>query len=231
MELVDIDWRAENGGHLHLKIPRAYLSEMYQEKGESTITSLVIETGLPDLKPRPAVPMRRGDPGSTQWEEDTRFLKDGMRISLTKLGSRIPSEQVQTNYLNSIRGSVADRQAIELASIDGLLRFLQMTCSKPETGYIKPPEDPTPEGCRSTGRETFISPTPGPNWVQMICRHILKGAPGPIPGCQITVQYNSHFFVEFMIRNTEQSRWKKFEIGTRKLIDSFQVKEEIGQGK
>src|SRR4051812_37289484 len=77
MELVEVNWTGDNGGHLRLRIPRAYLTGIYKEEGEKGVSSFTIETGLPDLQPRPAVTTIRAEVGTSEWKRHEQFIRDG----------------------------------------------------------------------------------------------------------------------------------------------------------
>ena len=220
--IVEVDWKSENGGHLHLKIPRGYVSTSFSVEKDNSISDLVIEAGLSDLRPRPAVTMTRANPGSAEWDIHQKFQKDGVWIHLSKGKASIPIAQVKANVRRRWQEELAKGQIYQLPSEHGLLHFQPMYCGPFGEGTKKPENDPAPGNCRSWNQERFISPDDGDDWMVASCTTPLLG---PAGGCEITRSLDGFFQVVYLIRYSELVRWKEFDKGTRQLIDSFRIKD------
>lgn len=213
MEGVDIDWVGKSGKHFRMKIPRAYITRFHEDtisKFNGTSEAMFwIEMGLSDLKPRPAVTMRRVTPGTKEFEDDEKDIKDGVWIEFTKTVQSLDQLTVEANYQRRLDRELAENSIFLLPMEDGLLHYRDKNCN-----YRSP-------GCK--GHDTFISPAPGPDWMILRCNPINEGPPGPIAGCEVFRPYNDEIFFTYMFRNTERRRQKEFEAGIRRLLSSFEA--------
>ncbi len=71
--------KSTNGHMLTFSIPKAYLRKKRHWKGGEQ-EDLEIQTGLPDLLPRPAVKKNRKQPGEPGYEEAQIYADNGMYI-------------------------------------------------------------------------------------------------------------------------------------------------------
>lgn len=173
------------------RIPKGYLSG--RRKGGEVKGMLTIETGLPDLLPRPGKTEIVGIKGSKEYEESLIKYNNGIFINLK--GNKL----TDTFYDNYRRMHQRDYSQVpsEIESLDKFVKFRK---------------DGSKDDLMS---DYFITKVSSENWAFFNCFR-----DDGYSGCGVTITYHG-WEVGYNIRRSQLYRWKEFDVAVRRLLDKF----------
>lgn len=206
-----------------LRIPKAYLTDPQNRAGGKQ-PRVWIETGLPELTPRPAIKHPSAPKGTPERAAQERFWANGMVVTLE------PAYEGDTGDVNGTwRESIGERGRrwgyVEREPVFGLRRIHEVPCmqshvierEKKAVTSAKPcdPERPSQE-------HFFAVNEKGDAMVNFVCLPPWTGEEG---GCQ-TRFFHSGVRINLIFRRQELPRWAEFVDGTKRLVDKFLLKNE-----
>jgi hypothetical protein len=218
-ELVDEKTNAK----LVLDVPAKYTNRRARRGPENGL--LVIETGLPDLRPRPALIDRKAPAGTPEAEREDRFIKDGVIVDLR---GKVVTQQYPINVMRNFP-KWQDRLPDD---VPGFRRYgsCDWRDKKAERERQADParaaEPPIP--CRQVGETEEYVPeayVPGEPWAHFHCARPNLGWRAYCSGRGL---YRQRDFA-FTIRRTELARWKEFDRAARLLLDRFVVFDSLSE--
>lgn len=207
IELVD----ERSGESLKFRIPKAYLTDTANWAGGRQ-DRVKIETGLPNLEPRPGNIWITEEPGTPEYEREIKFFRNGLFI-------HVYANRPVLGYENNKREAYQDRYVIQNDSLFGLTHFKSIACrdwKRTAEGEIVQIE----EICRERGNEHFITPEARDGkWVSFYCTRLEVNQGG---GCIARSLYQG-WSLEYIFRRNQLNRWRDFDAGARELLDRFLV--------
>ena len=226
MALVDVTLRDTlPSAELRLKIPQAYMVRARDRRG-GRLESLRVETRLPELTPAPASPQITGSPGSLERDDSLAAFNDSLALTL---GNEFvePDWRTGTTRENWLARFSADPSsghavAFELVAEDysGLLSYKGLSCEsrdgvRPDTVPFRRASE-----CRDAYLEYYLSKDEERPTVLIDCdvRHLATLTFRL--GCTARTTYRG-FRLSYLIRRTQVHRWREFDSGVRRLLDSF----------
>ncbi len=204
IELVD----ERSGESLHFRIPKAYLTNKSNWVGGKH-GRIKIETGLPELKPRPGnIWVRRDDP---DYDRKIGFFRNGLFINLD---GRRPDPQYEKNVIKRYKHDYK----IQPSLVHDLNYYKYIICSDIERKQGKPVK--AEMRCREHTDEYFITPPESSlPWVAMTCTKLEVNSGG---GCIVSSRYRDRK-LEYIFRTSQLHRWREFDTAARKLLDQFLI--------
>ncbi len=213
VELALVD--PASGHALRFKIPEPYLTSAANRRG-SAKRYIEMETGLPDMKPRPATFRIKAPKGTPEYEKLKERYNNGVFIWLHAKKLRKGYQQRMYEYLL--------QEYAELPSdIEGLQRFGEKCPSKE-----KLPKLGQETRCYTGLTEYFISTEP--RMVRLRCSKAEYNKRG---GCIAESDYQGRELI-YIFRRTELARWQEFDDAVRGLLTRLQVFRsgiELNQGR
>jgi hypothetical protein len=201
------------------EVPAAYLTRASHRDG-GVVESFVIETGLPDLIPRPyQFGSSKADSG-TATPQATLAQRNGLRIRVG--GPAYPHAGYATTDFGPLRARLQTTTHVEPVPEGeyGLMKFADITC-----GSTPPPRPPgvpdTYSACTPSDNNHYVNlPNETPS-IQIDCPR----TPRIVEGCQ-AITYCEGIFIRFIFHATEIARWREFQAGACGLIQRF-IAEDI----
>jgi hypothetical protein len=239
MSLVQIDWSVRGKRsqlRLQLAIPRAYVTRYIVPTKDDRYGFVRLETGLPDLQPRPATVSCWGKHGEER-EKCLVYRGNGMYINMANnraLGAHQPSSDFFRTKQNvkAYLGAPVKRKD----DVHGLQHYVELKGG----GCVRRdliPNDPTvreelKELARSTndkyvcwpeGDEYFVSVGDGSSPDTVVkCKALFESSNF---GSKCVGEINfSGWSIEFGFPGSELQRWREFETGARTLLANLSVK-------
>ena len=218
-ELVD----ERTNATLVLDIPAGYLSRDVR-KASGRVERVVIETGLPDMKPRRALLHPRSAPDAPGYADEMAIWRNGAYVILR---DREVSSAFPTNSYEYARKRLR-RLPGDQAGLEGFRDYVcmgrqQILADPTRSAKLREQarqntEDPI---CWPFGHEIFFAPpgVPLDKWVRMYCNPVEDG---PAGGCIADAIYRGKG-LKYIFRRTELGRWQEFDRAVRALLDRFVV--------
>lgn len=218
-QLVD----EKRNAQLILDVPEKYVSRRARPGPENGL--LVIQTELPDLRPRPAVIERKAPAGNPRADTEDRNTRNGVVV---ELWGKVMDDQ----YPIRVMRAAPDRWDRLPDNVSGLRRYGSCDPKSRPSGP-DPSQAATASAfphlpCRQINlTEAYFPETyaPGEPWAYFNCGRLDLN---PNDGCTARGMYRGRDFA-FIIRRVELSRWKEFDSAVRDLLDHFVAFDSLQQ--
>ena len=232
MEMVELKLASDNNKELNLKIPKAYLTDRKNWQGGKQ-ERIKIETGLPELLPRPANFWITEKVGTPEYEIAERKFENGLFIFLeahSRDEQKSTLKQVANKWINHHEKFYV-RQTNEKFD---LLYFKDIQCSDLDKfsdehlkEFIEDKEDAVineNKVCYSRNHEYFITPEKyNDTWVRFRCNSVKTSNKSKVQGgCTASTEYKT-WSIKYIFRRNQLHRWKEFDNATRQFLDEFYV--------
>ena len=199
VDLTLIDERRIGKPSITYRIPQGYLTSKKLKKGGVVSNQVVIQTGLPDMKPRKAKTKIKGEPGSQEYVDSLKRFNDGIYIYLKRQKS-IPE------FGKNVRRMYESQYVEEASKFSDFVLYSDVRCGD--------------DYC--VGFDYFLTKKSYEGaWVLFRCM-----PDSPLVGCSATTVYRG-WRIQYSIRRSQLDRWKEFDIAVRELLDSFYLKESF----
>ena len=215
---------------LNLRIPKAYLTDTKNWKGSEQKT-ITIETGLPELEPRPASFWITDKPGTPEHDIAVEKFQNGLFIyleayrrdeqkySLVRIANHW-KEVYEKNYERQ-KDERYDLYFYKDINCSGLKKFseehLKDFMESRADAVIK-----DNQVCYSRSHEYFITPDDYAEvWVRYRCNQVKpSNKTEDQGGCTAYTEYRN-WAVRYIFKRNQLHRWKEFDTATRMLLDKF----------
>lgn len=214
-EFVFFEMKAKSNpkAQVRLGIPKKYLHTFDASSWTTTYRFTTIEAVLPDMRPSP-VPHGKYTAVPDLTPEKLALLRN--QVSIEWMGGQFARDYTpQKHYENLLKRSRL------LGSTDsGLMHLREQRCwpvgpTGPAAGTF-----PGPDGqqCAFKGNDVFtFKPVTGQDWVYFDCTQF----PAPREGiCRGRTQVRK-WGIEYNFDRSELRRWREFDSGVRRLVESF----------
>jgi hypothetical protein len=219
-ELVDItltskNWPDRKAPWPQLKIPKSYLTNRGTWSGGDQ-ELLVIQTGLPDLKPRPANIFPTAPQGTSEHAAQRNYWSNGIYLQVEAAPEGLTS--LGTEY--QLGKGARARGYVEQPVMHGLRRVHQVPCAadyavaqaNSNPGLNKPclMDKPSREhfSLMEDGERALIKMDCSPPWTN------------DTGGCRARFLHRG-LSVVLIFRRAELERWQEFVDGTKRMLDGF----------
>jgi hypothetical protein len=218
MELVTVTLKNESYGPRKtdwpkLRIPQAYLTDPADRSGGER-ERVKIETGMPDLLPRPALPYPTAPAGTTERLAQERYRADGMVVNV---GPAREGVRNLNGALPYFFGASAERGGYVLREpLYGLRRVYEVPCMRADQ------KDKPAANCdvdKPMSEHFFAFNEAGDLIAEFSCNPPWTGPGG---GCQTTFLHRG-MQILLIFRRQELERWNEFVSAAKSLVGRFLV--------
>jgi hypothetical protein len=209
---VDVELVNQDQDVLHVRIPRSYLVRRSQWRGgRQDLVNL--EARLPQMNAAPAIVAVTAGEGSEEYRRQRLQLANGVAITL--FASRGDSQLARTSW-----HELREHEQVGFHSnvyrrveddVPGLERYREFLCSEKRS-----------EPCRPFGRDHLVNTDRDAPFVLIICDTNLVKDVGYRAGCRAHSSFRRHQ-LGYTLRYDQLNRWKEFDSGVRRLLESFVV--------
>jgi hypothetical protein len=221
-ELVDVrlvskNWPDRKAPWPQLRIPKAYLTDPGTWGGGDR-ERIVIETGLPDLKPRPANIYPTAASGTAEHAAQRSYWSNGIYLQLEPAPEGLTS--LSADY--ELGKDARSRGYLEQPAIHGLRQVHRVRCTADYAVAERNSDVSLDKPCatdKPSREHFFLMEEDGRALIKMECTPPWANDVG---GCSARFLHRGISVIS-VFRRTELERWPEFVDGTKRMLDGFVI--------